>query len=194
MLHSFCLTCCRDPGEDPALPVRDRLTIGRVVLPQDLHAAAPRRRRHPIRVIAWPVAHQDAEVILGVYLRGATRLINQTRRIERFFAHLLDLFHKFIWERVLSECLLREKKTRVVEKPSVCQSQSLQIRFLYSQLSQLVTAQCFLFVRCVTRAAVHLGEHTLTGWKRIRLELFRDGSARIQTSKSQRSSWDRCWY
>lgn len=84
MLHSFCLTCCRDPGEDPALPVRDRLTIGRVVLPQDLHAAAPRRRRHPIRVIARPVAYQDAEVILGVYLRGATRLINQRRQIESF--------------------------------------------------------------------------------------------------------------
>lgn len=106
MLHSFHLTCCRDPGEDPALPVRDGLTIGRVVLPQDLHAAAPCRRRYPIRVIARPVAYQDAKVILGVYLRGATRLINQTRQIECFFARLLDLFHKFIWERVLSEGLL----------------------------------------------------------------------------------------
>lgn len=105
MLHSFLLTCCHDPGEDPALPVRDGLAIGRVVLPQDLHAAAPRRRRHPISVIARPVAYQDAKVILGVYLRGATRLINQTRQIE-CFSHLLDLFHQFNWERVLSEGLL----------------------------------------------------------------------------------------
>lgn len=150
MLHSFGLTCCRDPGEDPALPVRDRLTIGRVVLPQDLHAAAPRRRRHPIRVIARPVAYQDAEVILGVYLRGATRLINQTCQIWCTSV-------RFISQVYLGKSPFMRKKTRVVKKPSVCQSQSLQIRFLYGQLSRLVTAHCFLFVRCVTRATVHHG-------------------------------------
>lgn len=62
-------TCRGDPREDPALSVRHRVPVGRVVLPQDLHAAAPRRRGHPPGVIPSPVPHQDPIVILGVDLK-----------------------------------------------------------------------------------------------------------------------------
>lgn len=67
-LMSF-LTCCGDRREDPTLSVWHRRAVGRVVLPQDLHAAAPRRRRHSVRVIARPVPHQNPEVILSVNLQ-----------------------------------------------------------------------------------------------------------------------------
>lgn len=63
------LTCRGDPREDPALAVADGNAVGRVVLLQDVHAAAPRSGRNAIRVGAGPVPHQDAEVILGVDLR-----------------------------------------------------------------------------------------------------------------------------
>lgn len=62
-------TCRGDSREDPALSVRHRLPVGRVVLPQDLHAAAPRRWRHPPGVIPSPVPHQNPKVILGVDLK-----------------------------------------------------------------------------------------------------------------------------
>lgn len=64
-----------------------------MVLLQDVHAAAPGRGRNAVRVVAGPVPHQDAVVILGVDLRGAQQLISSwhARRWD-CFSHLVDLF------------------------------------------------------------------------------------------------------
>lgn len=70
LYQPFILTCCGDPREDPALAVAHRNAVGGVVLLQDVHAAAPCSGRDAVRVVARPVPHQDAEVILGVDLRG----------------------------------------------------------------------------------------------------------------------------
>lgn len=62
------LTCCGDPREDPALAVAHGNAVAGVVLLQDVNTAAPRSGRDAIGVVARPVSHQDAEVILGVDL------------------------------------------------------------------------------------------------------------------------------
>lgn len=69
------LTCCHDPGEDPALSICHRCSIGWVVFPQDLHAAAPRRWRHPFRVIPGPVPYQNSRVILSIDLEEGMQSI-----------------------------------------------------------------------------------------------------------------------
>lgn len=69
------LTCCSDAGEDPALSIWHRCSIGWVVFPQDLHAAAPRRGRHPIRVIPGPVPYQNSKVILSIDLEEVMQSI-----------------------------------------------------------------------------------------------------------------------
>lgn len=72
----YKLTCCSDPRKHPALSIRHGRAIGGVVLPQDLHAAAPRSRGNSIRVIPRPVPHQDPKVILSVYLKRGRSTIN----------------------------------------------------------------------------------------------------------------------
>lgn len=66
------LTCCGDSRKDPALSIFHRFPTGGVVFPQDLYTAAPRRRRDAVRVIPWPIPHQNAKVVLDVYLKRST--------------------------------------------------------------------------------------------------------------------------
>lgn len=65
---AYTPTCGRDPREDPALAVFDWSSFFTVILLENVHAAAPCRRRRPTQIVPRPVSLQNSEVIRGIDL------------------------------------------------------------------------------------------------------------------------------